>query len=101
MPPTGLSETTSGSWALYFDGSDVALNNASSEDVNGVWVDAVTGEVYLTTLGTFSVAGASGSGADIFVCTSTSLGSVTACTFVPYWQGSAHGWGAEVTDVIH
>ncbi|MDR9452044.1 MAG: hypothetical protein RI637_12610, partial [Acidimicrobiia bacterium] len=99
--PTTLGAATSGTWELYFDGSDVALNNASSEDVNGVWVDSVSGEVYLTTLGAFSVVGASGSGADIFVCNPTSLGSSTICTFAPYWEGAAYGWGAEVTDGIH
>ena len=99
--PTALGAETSGTWALYFDGSDVALNNASSEDVNGVWVDGGNGEVYLTTLGAFSVAGASGSGADIFVFVPTSLGASTAGSFAPYWEGAAYGWGAEVTDGIH
>jgi hypothetical protein len=36
--PTQLGATTSGTWSLYFDGSDVDLSNTLDEDVNGVWV---------------------------------------------------------------
>jgi carboxypeptidase T len=95
--PAQLGATTSGTWALYFDGSDVGLSNTSNEDVNGVWVDA-TGNIYLTTLGNFSVTGVSGDGSDIFVCTPGSLGTTTACTWAMYWDGSASGFSGEVTD---
>jgi hypothetical protein len=93
---------TSGSFTLYFDGSDVGLNSASSEDVNGVWVDTSTGKIYLTTLGAFSVSGASGDGSDIFICVPASTGATTACSFGPglYWDGSANGFSGEVTDGI-
>ena len=77
--PSQLGSTTSGAWAMYFDGSDVGLSSTSNEDVNGVWVDAA-GKIYLTTLGSFSVTGASGDGSDIFTCTPGSLGSTTTCT---------------------
>jgi hypothetical protein len=92
--------TTSGTWSLYFDGSDVGLNTASSEDINGVWVDPANNQIYLTTLGAFSVTGASGDGADIFICTPGSLGSTTTCTFSIYWDGSAFGFAGEVADGI-
>ena len=46
--PTSLGATTSGSWALYFDGSDVGLNQSNDEDIFGVWI-AGSGEIYLTT----------------------------------------------------
>jgi len=97
---TGSS--TSGTFAFYFDGSDVALNTSSSEDVNGVWVDESTGKIYLTTLGSFAVNGLAGDGSDIFVCTPLSTGSTTSCTFGPglYWDGSANGFAGEVTDGI-
>ena len=32
--------TTTGSWEIYFDGSDVGLSTSSSEDVNAVSVDS-------------------------------------------------------------
>jgi hypothetical protein len=97
--PSQLGSTTSGTWALYFDGSDVGLASSSSEDVNGVWVDAA-GKLYLTTLGSFSVSGVSGDGSDIFVCTPSSLGSTTRCSFSMYWDGSANGFSGEVTDSV-
>lgn len=95
-----IGSATSGTWSLYFDGSDVALNTASSEDINGVWVDPANNQIYLTTLGAFSVPGVSGDGADIFVCTPSSLGATTTCTFSMYWDGSAFGFAGEVADGI-
>lgn len=97
---SAFGTTTSGSWAQYFDGSDVALNSSSSEDVNGVWIDDVSGEIYLTTLGLFSVTGASGDGSDIFACDPSSLGTATSCSFSLYWDGSANGFGGEVMDAF-
>jgi len=94
--------TTSGSWAMYFDGSDVGLNTSSSEDVNGSWIDTTTNQIYLTTVGAFAVNGISGDGADIFICTPGSLGATTTCTFGPglYWDGSANGFAGEVVDAF-
>ena len=98
--PTALGATTSGTWAVYFDGSDVGLATTNNEDVNGVWVDDATSQVYLSTLGAFAVTGVSGDGADIFVCTPGSLGATTSCTFSMYWDGSANGFGGEIADGI-
>ncbi len=98
--PTSLGSTTSGTWSLYFDGSDVGLNNSSSEDVNGAWIDPANNQIYLTTLGNFSVPGVSGDGADIFICTPGSLGSTTSCTYSPYWDGSANGFAGEIADGV-
>ena len=97
--PTQLGATTSGTWSLYFDGSDVELSNTSNEDVNGVWVDSA-GKIYLTTLSNFSVTGVSGDGSDIFVCTPDSLGSLTTCTWSMYWDGSINGFSGEDTDSL-
>jgi hypothetical protein len=97
--PTQLGTATSGTWSLYFDGSDVGLSNTSNEDVNGAWVDAA-GKIYLTTLGSFSVTGVSGDGSDIFVCTPGSLGNTTTCTFALYWDGSTNGFSGEDTDSL-
>ena len=94
---TSLGANTSGSFALYFDGSDVGLNTTASEDVWGSWVDTVTGNLYLSTAGAFSVTGLSGDGADIFICSGT-LGSTTSCTFSMYWDGSLYGYAGEVLD---
>lgn len=80
---TTFGADTSGSWAAYFDGSDVGLNQSSSEDVNGAWIDDGNGDIFLTTLGDFSVTGASGvvsgDGGDIFKCIPASTGTTTSC----------------------
>ena len=96
--PSALGATTTGSWSLYFDASDVGLTT-TNEDVVGAWV-ASNGDIYLTALGAFAVTGASGDGADIFRCVPGSLGSTTTCTFSLYWDGSANGYTGEVLDAF-
>jgi serine protease AprX len=98
--PTALGANTSGSWAAYFDGSDVGLANSGDEDVWGTWIDEFSGEIYLTTRGTFSASGSSGNGTDLFICAPISLGSSTSCIFGPglYWDGSLNGYGSERMD---
>lgn len=98
--PTQLGETTSGSWAMHFDGSDVGLDTSTSEDVRGSWAANVSSPLYLTTDGAFAVTGASGSGSDIFVCTPGAFGAATSCTFSIYWQGSANGMSGEIIDSL-
>jgi PKD repeat protein len=88
------------SWSLYFDGSDVGLTS-SAEDVAGVWIDDVTGDVYLTAAGSFAVSGVSGGSADVFVCTPDALGSSTSCSFTSYWVGSTHGLTSNDVVGIH
>jgi hypothetical protein len=87
---------------LYFDGSDVDLSTTADEDVIGVDVDPTTGEIYLTTVGAFSVNGASGDVGDIFICTPSALGATTRCTFGPgvYWDASTYGLGGLGVDGI-
>jgi len=95
--PTTPGDYTSGSWSLYLDGSQVGLNNSRYEDVNGVWIDEETGNVYLTTLGAFQVDGLSGSKADIFICEGLEDDG-TGCTFSSYMEGSTYGFSGEVVD---
>ena len=96
--PVTLGNTTSGTWALYFDGSDVGLADNSQEDVDALDVDA-NGAIYLSTLGDFSVTGVAGADEDVFFCTPTSLGSNTVCTYSTalYFDGST--WGQSANDV--
>ena len=97
---TTLGDTTSGGWSLYFDGSDVALD-ASSEDVDAL--DLLGGNIYLSTAGNFAVTGVSGADEDVFICTFTSLGNVSACNFSSalYFDGSAYGLSGNDVDAIH
>ncbi len=98
--PNTLGDTTSGSWSLYFDGSDVGLNESASEEINALWIDPLNGRLYLSTLGNFTVAGLSGNGSDIFTCTPGSLGNVTSCTYASYWFGASNGFSGEIVDGI-
>ena len=89
--PTSLGTNTTGTWSMYFDGSDVGMTGGG-EDVDGVGVGS-DGKIYLSTTGTFSVVGVSGEDEDIFVFTPTSLGDTTSGSFDPtlFFDGSAHG----------
>jgi hypothetical protein len=97
--PSSLGLNTSGSWAPGFDGSDVGLATSSGEDVDAVAV-AASGDVYLSTVGDFSVTGLAGQDEDVFVCTPSSLGATTACTFTPFFDGTAFGLSADDVDGI-
>jgi hypothetical protein len=98
--PVTLGANTSGTWSLYFDGSDVGLNESASEEINAVWIEPGTGRIYLSTLGNFSVTGLSGTGSDVFLCTPGSLGSVTTCTYSSYWIGASNGFSGEIVDSL-
>ena len=98
LTPTSLGENTAGSWAMYFDGSDVGLANTSDEDVDGLAI-STSNSIYLTTLGNFSVTGISGADEDVFVCIPDSLGSDTACTFSSALAFDGSVWGLSGNDV--
>ena len=91
--PSSLGPTTSGTYAMYFDGSDVGIST-SNENVDAAAVDAA-GRVYLSTTGNFTATGVSGADEDVFVFTPTTLGATTSGTFSStlYFDGSAFGLG--------
>ena len=98
--PTSLGGSTSGTWAMYFDGSDITLTSPS-EDVWGTGIDSDSGDIYLTTKDGFSVSSTSGDGADIFVCSPASLGSSTSCSsFDLFFDGSSNGMSREAVDSL-
>ncbi|MGH3135631.1 MAG: hypothetical protein ACRDPV_03950, partial [Gaiellaceae bacterium] len=92
--PASLGDVTTGTFALHFDGSDVGLGDAG-EEVDAAAVDAL-GNIYLSTLDTFSVPGVGGDDDDVFVFTPTSTGHTTAGTYssVLFFDGSAFGLAA-------
>lgn len=98
--PTQVGENTSGSWALYFDGSDVGLGDTDEEDIQGVYLDPATNAIYLSTKGQFSVPGLAGSGADIMLCTPITLGAETSCTYTAFWNGASHGFTTDTIDAF-
>jgi hypothetical protein len=96
--PSTLGPATSGTWSLYFDGSDVGLADSANENVDALDVSP-DGSIYLSTVGAFSVSGVVGEDEDVFVCTPTSLGSTTACNYSSalYFDGST--WGLSSADM--
>jgi hypothetical protein len=104
--PTATGPATSGTWAVYFDGSDVGLDVAGAgntdEDVKSVAVDG-SNDIYLTTLGNFSVTfiGAVGPNEDVFVCLSPTTGVSTACgSGTIFFDGSSFGIASNNLDGI-
>jgi hypothetical protein len=97
--PTMLGATTTGTWSMYVDGSDVGLNGGG-EDIDGI--ASFDGDLYLSTLASFSVPGLSGQDEDVFVFRPTVLGAASAGTFATslYFDGSAYGLAANnIVDV--
>ncbi len=93
---TSFGPNTSGTWELYFDGSDQGLGG---EDIWGVHVG--TG-IHLTTQNNFSVAGVSGTSADVFSFIPTELGANTTGSFNSslLFDGSARGYSGLI-NAIH
>jgi hypothetical protein len=97
---SSLGANTAGTWSLYFDGSDIALNSSSSEDMHGASVS--NGDLHLTTLGAFSVAGAAGDGADVFTCITHVSGANSSCGSTSLlFDGSTNGFGSGIIDGLH
>ena len=95
--PTTLGANTAGTFQWYFDGSDVGLT-ADSEDIDAIDF-APDGRLVVSTLGSFSVTGASGNDEDLFAFSSTSLGSATSGTWSWYFDGSDVGLTGSTEDV--
>jgi len=85
--PTSLGSTTSGQWAIYFDGSDVGLGG-SAENIDAVAVLS-NGRLLISVVGNFTVpGGVSGQDEDLIAFQSTSLGPTTAGSWSLYFDGS-------------
>jgi hypothetical protein len=95
--PTSLGAATAGSFAFYFDGSDVGLTN-DNEDVDAIAL-AGSGQLLISTVGSVSAAGASGSDSDLLRFNATQLGSVTSGSFVMHFDGSDVGLSGGSEDV--
>lgn len=97
--PDSLGAVTSGTWSLYFDGSDVGITPATN--VDGISV-ATNGHIYLTTAENFSLSGQSIADEDVFQCTPVSLGASTSCNFASavYFDGGDWGLAADDIDAI-
>jgi len=88
---TSLGETTTGTWSMYFDGSDVGLS-AKDENLDALEI-LPDGRLLLSTKGNFSVKDAAnnpvtGRDEDILIFDPTTLGPDTAGSFERYLDGS-------------
>ena len=73
-------------WSTYFDSTNVP--GMAAENVNALWVNPTTGEVYVALAAAFNLGGVAGDAKDIVKLT-PSGGSYTASL---YWDGSAAGF---------
>lgn len=92
--PAQLGETTTGAWALYFNGT--AVPGLKSEDVAGVHVDAATGDIYVTIVGGFNVGGVSGNDKDVLKLHPTGGGAYTPSL---HWRGPGNGFNLKIGGV--
>jgi hypothetical protein len=95
--PTSLGADTSGTWAQLTNGSEMGLGDLRTEDVDGVDVSD-SGFIYFSTEGTYSIPGASGGGADLFVFDPITTGEFTTGPVAPFWSGPAHGFAGNIDD---
>ncbi len=77
-------------WSTYFDSSSVP--GMAAENVNALWVNPATGEVYVALAAAFNLGGVAGDAKDIVKLT-PSGGGYTASLV---WDGSAAGFPATI-----
>jgi hypothetical protein len=80
--PSGLGSVTAGTWAMYFDGSDVGFGSSGTEDLDAA-AFSFTGAPVVSTVGDFNVPGLLGPNEDAIQFNATALGDVTSGTFAP------------------
>ena len=95
---TSVGASTSGTWSMYFDGSDVGL---TSNDIDAAWIDTTNGEIYLS-IGNpgLTVGGIAAVDETVFICAPTSLGDDTGCNYRQYFDARDHGFSRGV-DGLH
>ena len=91
-----LGPATSGTFSMYFDGSDVGLTR-NGEDIDGLSL-LDSGDLLISTKGSFKASGSSGSDEDVFRF-SGSFGSDTAGSFSVHLDGSDLALTAKSEDI--
>jgi hypothetical protein len=89
------SDVTTGSWSLYFDGSDLGT---TLKDIDGVaYLPATVTSPALVLFSSDTnivLHGISLNSADVIACKPNSLGATTNCDISRYWQATANGFVA-------
>jgi hypothetical protein len=76
-------------WSALFDGTPV--KGLGVEDINALWLNTTTGELYVTIVGAFNLGGVAGDGKDIVKLT-PSGGAPGGYTASLVYDGSAQGF---------
>lgn len=79
-------------WSALFDGT--AIPGLKAEDVNGMWIDPATGDVYISIPGAFNLGGVRGNGRDVVRLTPS--GAPGGYTPSLWWDGSAVGLPVDI-----
>ncbi len=90
---TGLGDTTSGTFELFFRGSDVGFS-PTSEDIDAVDLHG-DGRLIISTIGNFDVTGVNGRDEDLIAFTPDTPGDYSSGTWAMYFDGSDVGLGGE------
>lgn len=100
--PTQLGANTSGRFELFFDGSDVGLDN-ENEDIDAIGFTA-TGRLVISTLGQARVPGATGEGIaeneDLLLFNETQFGEATSGTWELFIDSSLQRLGDDPAEDI-
>ena len=92
-------DTATGTWSMYFDGSDVGLNSNNSQDVDAFHL-LPDGSILLSIVGDTTIPNVgSVDDSDIVRFVPTSLGPNTAGTFEMYFDGSDVGLTTNGEDI--
>jgi hypothetical protein len=85
----GLNHQTQ-AWSAYFNGTPTP--GLKGEDVNGLWIDPATGDIYISIVGAFNLGGVVGNGRDIVKLTNN------GSSYTPslWWDGSAAGFPVNI-----
>ena len=84
-------DLATGDWSTFFDGTGV--RGLRAEDVNGLWIDPATGDLYVSLAGAFNLGGIKGNGKDIVKLTNDGGGSYTPSL---WYDGSAEGFPSNI-----
>lgn len=95
--PATLGEVTTGTWSMWFDGSDIGLTTATDGIVGASMPRS--GPLYLSLRGSFAAGGATGDGMDVLSCAAPVTGATTSCTTIErFWDGSMNGLSSAQID---
>ena len=96
--PISTGSSTSGTFEIYFDGSDVRLST-DAEDIDALYVLS-DGRIIMSTIGNANVTGQTWRDEDLLIFTPSSLGTNTSGAWQLYFDGSDVGLGDSGTEDI-